>query len=152
MGAFCLATYLFGGAKIVPALLALGAQLEGSHTVLIGGSGGTFDLLLHHEAKSWPSGGWVNHRHGLVSKLFCAFASSENFDPDHVLHFPSGFFSESTSVEMAFAAASTCLFNSIQSVLWSLCPAPADRFDMKLHPPARAPGHLPALRVTVLVI
>ena len=80
----CLLTVLLGPSQVVPGLLAVGAVLEGSHTVQISRSGEEFRLVLRHEAvrSEVPT-----HQHGMVSRVLCLLADQGATNPDHVATF-----------------------------------------------------------------
>lgn len=100
-GLACAAAYLFSGTETLPQLLALGAWLEGFHTVHVGRSQGQISAVLSHE-RGVPGGPDRTprhpaetrlHRHGLGARIFCLFTDRTAPKADHVA---------------SFAAASAC--------------------------------------------
>ncbi len=155
-GWFCLAAYLFGDTKILPGLVALGASLEGSHTVLTSSSDSGCRVVLHHETR--PDGMPVAHHHGPVAKVFCLLAASDSFDPDHVLQMAAGSVSEKTSVRSSNKPRQSSSVSGDNLLLTApaLLRAPQDGpslvFTVEQHPPPPECGHLAALRATVFQI
>ena len=153
MGFLSLAVYCMGGAKILPALLVVTANMEGSHTVQAVDCGSTCRVVLHHGSRPCPE----VHQHGLASKVFCWFASQDNSDPDHVLQMANGAVSESASLKRTHklpenTSQVTNVFSS--PFLWRADTAQDLLFAVspnEQHPPPES-SHLSALRVTVLVI
>jgi hypothetical protein len=91
----CAAAYLFSGTETLPQLLALGAWLEGSHTVHVGRSQGQLSAVLSHE-RGVPGGLGRTprhptetrlHRHGLGARIFCLFTDRTAPETDHVATF-----------------------------------------------------------------
>ena len=101
-GLACVAAYLVSGTETLPQVLALGAWLEGSHTVHIVRSQGQITTVLSHEravpgrpgSAPRPSAQKGLHRHGLGARVFCLFADQTAPTADHVA---------------SFAAASACV-------------------------------------------
>jgi len=81
----CLLTVLLGPSQVVPGLLAVGAVLEGSHTVQISRSGEGFRLVLRHEAVRSEVA--AIHQHGMASRVLCLLADQGTMNPDHVATF-----------------------------------------------------------------
>jgi len=153
----CLAAYLLGGAKILPALLALAACAEGSHAVRADSSPSAFALILHHEsglASGIPREAHQPpaHRHGFTSKLICTLASGDSFDPDHVLQLANGFVSEPASSELSVCFAPDYPELAPRLALDEITALSAEPPPVETHPPPHLSGHLFALRVTVLLI
>jgi hypothetical protein len=142
-GGLCLFAYLCGGAKILPGLIALGASLEGSHTVWTSSSDSGCEVVLHHETR--PDGTLAVHHHGPVAKVFCLLAASSSFDPDHVLQM-------SVKPGTAASAADDNLFLTARAALRLAQDDPPAVFTVERHPPPLECGHLAALRATVLLI
>lgn len=95
----CVATYLFGGLEIVPQFLALGAWLEGSHSVRIAMGGDRVTIVLSHAQAQLNQVRQGNdsipvHRHGPAARIICVFASSQTTS-DHVAQFNPTQLSES---------------------------------------------------------
>ena len=156
MAALCLFTYLLGGTKILPGLVALAAAIEGSHTLLASSSDAGCALVLHHESGS--GGGPAVHRHGMASRVFCLLATPEESDPDHVLQMAAGAVSESPSMgrgTWSDEKSSDMADSFSPAPLWQSAVVPdgfLSVFSVERHPPPRESGHLAALRITVLVI
>jgi hypothetical protein len=102
----CLMPLLLGQSEVLPGLLALGAGVEGSHTVCVGASQNEFKLVLSHE-RGQPGRSDYNprhsptqalHRHGLASKILCTLASAAPPGlPDHIAAFGSSSTTENSS-------------------------------------------------------
>ncbi len=94
----CLLVILFGPGQLFPGLLALGAALEGSHTVRVGSDGAVFHLVLSHErgGAGRPDGipshhpQHPAHHHGPAARILCLMAERTGVDPDHVANFATG--------------------------------------------------------------
>ena len=95
---FCLLAMLLGPGQIFPGLLAMGAALEGSHTVRVGTDAAGFHLILSHE-RGQASESDFNprhhpqhpaHRHGVAAGILCLVADRGACDPDHVANFATG--------------------------------------------------------------
>jgi hypothetical protein len=158
----CAATYLTGGIEGLPQALALGAWLEGSHTVRIACSGERVTVVLSHE-RGLPSRpdfvprhqpGNVAHRHGAAARMLCVFVAQRSPQADHVANFAAGSVCENLarvieaqagSVEMTAAALTATL--SCETG----CP-PAPAFPNTDFSQPRPPDSLRLLRSTVLVI
>jgi len=97
-GLVCLLAVLAGPAGILPALLAAGAALEGSHTVHLSRVEGTCHLVLSHERGTTGCSGYDArhnpgsgiHRHGIVARALCLLAEPAGVEPDHVADFSIG--------------------------------------------------------------
>jgi len=91
----CVATYLLGATELLPQLLALGASIEGSHTVYLGRGHEKLQIILKHEsgrnlgssATAGQPNSTILHRHGGASRLFCLFAESTQARSDHIAYF-----------------------------------------------------------------
>jgi hypothetical protein len=79
-------------------LLALGAVLEGSHTVRVGMEDAQLHLVLSHERGEAGRPDYnpshhprhSAHRHGLAAGVLCLLAGSRGMEPDHVATFATG--------------------------------------------------------------
>lgn len=95
----CAAAYLLGGMEVIPEFLALGAWLEGSHSVRMALGGDQVTVVLSHErigSKGVINAGRANllHRHGPVARMICLLDASQA-TPDHVARFNPNQLSES---------------------------------------------------------
>jgi hypothetical protein len=94
----CLLAVLLGPSQIAPGLLALGALLEGSHTVRVGMDEAQFHLVLSHERGQTGRPDYApshhpqhsTHRHGLAASVLCLLAGRGAMDADHVAVFATG--------------------------------------------------------------
>lgn len=88
-----IAAYFCGAARVVPSLLALGAQLEGSHIVRIIPAQNSMTVVLAHfqtqASRGWSAsenwGGKSSHRHGTAAWALCVLSSAGS--TDHVASF-----------------------------------------------------------------
>lgn len=84
----CLGAYLFGGLELLPQLLALGAAVEGSHTVQISCSESKVTVALRHDRQSSVKrSSFKPHRHGAVAWTLCILSESGKTKADHVTSF-----------------------------------------------------------------
>jgi hypothetical protein len=110
----CAVAYLSGGTEVFPVALALGALLEGSHTVRVARDGAEVTIVLSHERgqlgrpdytpRHQP--GNARHRHGTASRLVCAFAARQPHQTDHVAGFTTTSVCENSSRPLKANAAS----------------------------------------------
>src|ERR1019366_6161765 len=118
----CAAAYLAGGLEVFPQALALGAWLEGSHTVRIARNAKQVTIVLSHERglpgrpdytpRHQPDS--PLHQHGAAAHMLCVFAAQRSPRADHVAGFATGSICESLrpvieakagSLELAVAVA-----------------------------------------------
>jgi len=158
----CAAAYLVSGTETLPQLLALGASLEGSHTVYVGRSQTQIIAVLSHE-RSVPERPGYNpqrqvgsrlHRHGGAVSIFCLFDGRGARNADHVVTFPA------SSACVSPAGASKA---KVRALLWMVpagptvlthiadAPAALNRVRDTLAAP-RPADFLELLRSTVLVV
>ena len=155
---FLLVVYLCGGANLLPGLLTAAAIMEGSHMVQASNSESEFQLVLHHETKTVDGIVQPLHKHGFASKVFCLLASQNILDPDHTLQLSTAAFSEKPSLNKLVSPGESAFVSPIPAFspgpgLANAIPSPAwSAFSVEWHSPPGASAHLPALRVTVLVI
>ena len=158
----CAGAYLAGGMEVVPQALALGAWLEGSHTVRMTRSGEQVTIVLSHERglagrpdftpRHRP--GSTQHRHGAAARVLCVFVAQQSPQADHVACFASASICESPvriiearagSEELAAAGLTPGV--SYETACFSTSAFP--NTDFSHH---RPPDSLRLLRSTVLVI
>jgi hypothetical protein len=150
----CAAAYLLGGMEVLPEFLALGAWLEGSHSVRIALGGDQVTVVLRHERIGSKDvgnsrGATLLHRHGPVARVICLLDSS-SATPDHVARFNPSQLSES--------ARQIAKVMPERSVCERLLKLPEINPSPTLFPPAatcmahRVPDTLSLLSSTVLVI
>jgi hypothetical protein len=93
----CAVVYLTGGMEALPLSLALGAWLEGSHTISVACDQGQIRVILSHERdvarpadhNPRPQSRCVRHRHGTAARVICLFAPYPSANGDHVGQFTS---------------------------------------------------------------
>lgn len=92
----CAAAYLLGGIEVFPEVLALGAWLEGSHSVGVALGADQVTVVLSHSRAGAHSYSGANpvHHHGPVARVICLLATSQT-RPDHVAAFSPTQLSES---------------------------------------------------------
>ncbi len=89
---------LIGPAQVLPGLLAVGAMVEGLHTVRVGYDGEHFRLILSHERGQVGVANYnprhnprsSAHRHGLSTDAFCLLVQGNDMEQDHVASFATG--------------------------------------------------------------
>jgi hypothetical protein len=94
----CFIAIVFGPSQIFPGLLALGAALEGSHTVRVGVDHTHFHLVLSHERGHSDRPDYnprhhpqhPAHHHGPAAGVLCFLVGSRSLEPDHVANFTIG--------------------------------------------------------------
>jgi len=150
----CLLPLLAVHTQVLPALVALGATIEGSHTTYLGIDSNGFRIVLSHERGNVARpdylpghrAGNAAHRHGIASSLVC-LTGGFGGQLDHSATFSSGTVTEQRGG--GEPAADAPLFSEIPSLASSgsaplrfvLNPAPAD-----------FPFTLEAVRTTVLLL
>ncbi len=87
----CAVAYLAGASETLPQLLALGALLEGSHTVHVSRDQGQISIVLSHERggarERCVGSAALRHRHGPAAHVICFFATHSVSLADHVANF-----------------------------------------------------------------
>ena len=158
----CAAAYVAGGMEMVPQTLALGAWLEGSHTVRMTRNGEQVTIVLSHE-RGLPNrpdftplhqAGSTVHRHGAAARMLCVFVAQRSPQADHVACFTTGSICEilarviearAGSVELAAAALTPTV--SCETACFSTSALPNTDFSQP-----RPADSLLLLRSTILVI
>jgi hypothetical protein len=87
----CLLPLLAGQTEVLPALLAIAAAVEGSHTTYAGVTPEGFRLVLSHERGQAGRADFLAghqpanrlHRHGFAAKVICTLAGSTQKLADH---------------------------------------------------------------------
>jgi hypothetical protein len=107
----CLLVYL-QAAGLFPALLALAATLERSHSVGYVQTTEDIRLVLHHSNT-------ITHRHGSATRLVCEIAAaSSNFQADHVASFTCNATSEKANAKPKMSITANVIAESHFNVLF----------------------------------
>jgi hypothetical protein len=122
--ALCLLAVLLGPAQVLPGLLAVGAALEGSHSVKVGSDGAEFHLVLSHERGQAGRPDYnprhhpqhPAHRHGLAAGVLCFLGDRSAMEPDHVANFATGSACEKISQSSALEGKAADLETLMPSV------------------------------------
>ena len=157
----CLLAILLGPAQVFPGLLAVGAALEGSHTIRVGCDGSEFHLVLSHERgqagrpdynpRHHPQN--PAHHHGLAAGFLCLIAGRGGMEPDHVADFTTGSGWENLSQPSAEAMpADTVKFMPVESESASSMIELTRFLSLQDHGPPDQTGLVLLLRSTVLLV
>ena len=158
----CLLAVLLGPGQVLPGLLALGAALEGSHTVRVGIEEAQFHLVLSHERGQAGRPDYnprhhpqhPAHRHGLAASVLCLLAGRGGLEPDHVANFATGSACEKISQSSATEARAVDLKTSMptEPAAASAAMESARLLPHQTHGPPVWSGLPRSLRSTVLLV
>jgi hypothetical protein len=157
--AMCVLAYLAGATDTLPQALALGAWLEGTHSVGVTVNPDHVTVVLSHERGAPGQTGCAPqcqsppHRHGVAAHVFCWFAGHPVGKADHVAGFISGSICERPLGQTKVQADNS---TPPAAALMLVFQMPTDRaFAAPVSAvalPDRPPDGLLLLRSTVLVI
>jgi hypothetical protein len=158
----CALAYLISGTETFPELLALGAWIEGAHTVHVGRSQGHLTTVLSHErgAASRPGCGPRSksetrlHQHGPGARIFCLFTDPTAPTADHVASFPAALECEHPAGTGELKLPAGLAKTPAAPVTLAFIPAAPEASSLAeiAQAPPRPPDSLRCLRSTVLVI
>ena len=145
-----------------PQALALGAWLEGSHTMRIARNGEQVTVILSHErgVPGWPDftplhqAGSTLHRHGAAARMLCVFVSRQSRQADHVASFAAGSVCENSTrvIETKASSAELAAADLTAMVSAEASCAPTAAFPKADFSRPRSLDSLRLLRSTVLII